>query len=216
MYQPPHFVETRTNVLHELIRSHPLGLLASNGPGGPVADLLPFVLHKAEGDKGVLRAHLARSNPHWQLIAAQPDVPVLVVFQGPQAYVTPSWYQTKADTGKVVPTWNYVIVQVRGIATVHPEPEWILQQVSNMTNLHEAGRHGPWAVSDAPDPYIAQQLRAIVGVEIAIAALDGKWKVSQNRPQADIAGVGAGMAKLPGENHQQMAALVRKHGLKEQ
>ena len=212
MYQPPHFVETRIEVLHDLIRSRPLGLLASNGPNGPLADLVPFILHASEAGKGLLRAHVARSNPHWQLLNAQPQIPVLVVFQGPQAYVTPSWYQTKAETGKVVPTWNYVIVQVRGMASVHPEPEWVLRHVTTLTNRHEENREKPWAVGDAPEAFIAQQLRAIVGVEIAIAEIEGKWKVSQNRPQADRAGVAGGMAGLESGDQRLMAGLVARYG----
>ncbi len=208
MYQPPHFVETRKEVIHALVCSEPLGLLISNGPQGPVADPIPFVLHDSEGTKGVLRAHLARSNPHWQLLAQQPDVPVLVVFQGPQAYVTPSWYETKAETGKVVPTWNYVIVQVSGVASIHTDPQWLLQQVSGMTDDKEQALADPWAVHDAPADFVSQQLRAIVGIEIAITEMTGKWKASQNRSFADRQRVATGMAASTKEQERKMAELI--------
>jgi len=210
MYEPPHFVEERAEVLHALIRSHPLGLLDSNGEDGPVADPVPFMLHAVEGEKGILRAHLARSNGHWRRIAENPDESVLVVFQGPQAYVTPSWYATKQETGKVVPTWNYVIVQVRGRAIVRPDAEWLRTQVGAMTDTHEAGRSHPWAVGDAPESYIDMQLRAIVGLEIEIRDIRGKWKVSQNRPIPDREGVAAGLGSSAQEDERLMAGLVRE------
>jgi transcriptional regulator len=210
MYEPPHFVEERAEILHALIRSHPLGLLVSNGEDGPVADPVPFMLHAGEGEKGILRAHLARSNGHWRRIEENPDESVLVVFQGPQAYVTPSWYATKQETGKVVPTWNYAIVQVRGKAAVRPDAEWLMKQVGMLTDANEAGRNHPWSVNDAPDAYIDQQLRAIVGIEIAISDIRGKWKVSQNRPIADREGVAQGLGSSAQEHERLMAGLVRE------
>jgi transcriptional regulator len=210
MYEPPHFVEDRREVLHGLIQSSPLGLLVSNGAEGPIADAVPFALHPGVGRFGTLRAHVARSNAHWQRLAANPDEPILVVFQGPQAYVTPSWYATKQETGKVVPTWNYVIVQVRGKAVVHPEADWLRAQVADLTDRHEAEMPQPWAMTDAPAPYVEQQLRAIVGIEIVIADIRGKWKVSQNRPAADRLGVAEGMDLSAREQDRQMAKLVRE------
>src|SRR5262249_41866433 len=135
----------------------------------------------------------------------------LVVFQGPQAYVTPSWYATKAETGKVVPTWNYAMVQVRGRAKAHEDAAWLRPQVEALTGQHESARTVPWHVTDAPDDFVAMQLRAIVGLEIPISAIEGKWKVSQNRPEADKRGVLAGFV---GEGEQQaaMAALVAERG----
>ena len=118
MYQPPLFKESRPEVLHELIRSHPLGLLVTNGPDGPFVNPMPFLLDEDVPPNGRLRVHLARANPQWRLLAENPDQPVLVVFQGVDAYITPSWYETKRETGKVVPTWNYAMVQVRGMARV--------------------------------------------------------------------------------------------------
>lgn len=209
MYQPPHFRETRTEVLHALIRAHPLGLVVSNGPDGPIANPLPFVLDAAQGKRDLLRAHFSRANPQWRAIAADPETTVLVVFQGPQAYVTPSWYETKRETGKVVPTWNYVIVQVRGRASIADDADWLRAQIGELTSIHESGRADPWQVTDAPDDFIAAQLRGIVGLEIEISAIEGKWKVSQNRPVADRTGVAEG---LDGEAASDMAGLVRAFG----
>lgn len=206
MYEPPHFIEDRVEVMHDLIRAHPLGLLVCNGDDGPVANPVPFLV-AANGSGTVLRAHLARANEQWKLLESTRNA--LVVFQGPQAYVTPSWYATKAETGKVVPTWNYCIVQARGTVTVHHDPGWLAGQVGALTNRHEAGRAKPWAVSDAPDDFVAMQLRAIVGIEIAVSQMKGKWKASQNRPVPDRAGVAEGMA---GEDAA-MAHLVRRYGL---
>ena len=202
MYQPPHFIETRPEVLHELIIGNPLGLLVTNGPSGLIANHLPFHL---DAKKSTLRAHLARANAQWKDLAAGSEC--LIVFQGPHAYVTPGWYATKQETGKVVPTWNYVVVQVRGRPVVHQDAEWLRAQVGELTDHHEASRQQPWGVDDAPSDYIASQLRGIVGVEIAISAMDGKWKVSQNRVDADREGVAKGLAA---QGNNAMAALVTK------
>jgi transcriptional regulator len=192
MYVPEAFDETRPAALAALIRDHPLGLLVSGGPAGLLANPVPFRLDPEGGPHGVLRAHLARANPQWRAIAEAPEV--LVVFQGPQAYVTPSWYATKRDHGRVVPTWNYMIVPSRGRATLHHNPAWLRRQIDALTAAREAARPEPWAVADAPEPFVAAQLRGIVGVEVAVAALVGKWKLSQNRSAADRAGVAAGLA----------------------
>ena len=206
MYEPAHFVEDRTEILHGLVRRHPLGLLVCNGEDGPVANAIPFLLDVSSSEKGRLLAHLARANPQWKLIEA--GAPVLVVFQGEEAYVTPSWYATKAETGKVVPTWNYCMVQVRGPATVIHDPQWLRSQVEALTDRHEGERPAPWKVSDAPERFTETQLRGIVGIEIAICDISGKWKVSQNRPAADIRGVAAGMAASANPGEQEMARLV--------
>ena len=210
MYQPPHFVETRLDVLHALIRAHPLGLLISVGPDGPMADPLPFLIDTAVEPHGRLRAHLAKANPQWRLIAENPQTPVLVVFQGADSYVTPSWYETKRETGKVVPTWNYAIVQVRGRARIVDDREWLAGQIAELTATHEAHRAEPWQVTDAPAPFIEAQIKGIIGLEIAITEISGKWKVSQNRPVADRVGVAAGLDKL--QSTPEMAELVRSFG----
>lgn len=212
MYQPPHFIETDRDRLHALIRAHPLGLLISNGADGPIANPLPFLLDDDGSPHGVLRAHLSRANPHWTAIAEAPQTPVLVVFQGTDAYVTPSWYETKRQTGKVVPTWNYAMVQARGTATIVEDAGWLSGQIAELTATHEAGRAEPWQVTDAPDNYIAAQIRGIVGLRIEITDLQGKWKVSQNRPVEDRAGVAEGLHAQPGESAAAMARLVRDYG----
>jgi len=213
MYQPPHHVETDLGVLHSLIRAHPLGLLISATPEGPVANALPFLLDEGVGPNGRLRAHLARANPQWKLLAENPDMPVLVVFQGADSYITPSWYETKRETGKVVPTWNYAIVQVRGKPRVIEDKEWLAGQIAELTETHESDRAEPWQVTDAPEAFIAAQLKGIVGLEIDIADISGKWKVSQNRPVADRAGVAEGLASAgDGTSSQEMARLVRQYG----
>ena len=214
MYQPPHHVEERPEVMHALIKAHPLGLLVSTGPDGPTANAIPFLLDADAGAKGRLRAHLARSNPQWREIAANPQAPVLAVFQGIDTYVTPSWYATKRETGKVVPTWNYAMVQVRGIARVVDERDWIAAQIDDRTRVHEHGlKPREWEVSDAPAAFIEAQMRAIVGLEIEIADISGKWKVSQNRPAADRTGVVAGLrASADKPNAAPMADLVERYG----
>lgn len=211
MYQPPLFREERLDVLHGAMRADPFGLIVSVGPDGePVANAVPWLLDAGTGGKGTLRGHLARANPHWKLLAGGGRV--LVVFQGPMSYVTPSWYESKKEHGKVVPTWNYVMVQARGRATVHEDADWLRDQVGSLTERHEAGRADPWAVSDAPDAFIASQLKAIVGVEIVIDSLEGKWKVSQNRPLPDRISVAAGLLADDLAANAAMVGLVRSYG----
>lgn len=213
MYQPPHFIETRLDVLHALIRAHPLGLLISNGTeAGVTANAVPFLLDADFAPSGRLRAHMAKANGQWRQIAENPDAQVLVVFQGVETYVTPSWYETKRETGKVVPTWNYAMVQVRGRARVIDDTAWIAGQVSELTATHEAERPAPWAVTDAPESYVQAQLKGIVGLEIEIAEISGKWKVSQNRPTADRLGVAAGLVAEDETSAAEMAGLVRQYG----
>ena len=211
MYQPPHFREDDLGVQHALIRAHPLGLLISGAANGPTANLLPFHLNAALSLKGTLQVHMAKANRQWQEI--RDGAPVLVVFQGADSYITPSWYATKLETGKVVPTWNYAVVQVRGAARVVDDAGWLRTQIGALTGEHENVRPAPWAVGDAPDDFIAAQIKGIVGVEIEIAEIEGKWKVSQNRPAADIARVIDGL-DTHGQPHAnaEMAELVRRYG----
>ncbi|CCV06530.1 FMN-binding negative transcriptional regulator [Mesorhizobium metallidurans STM 2683] len=223
MYQPPHFQETRQEILHGLVRAHPLGLLISNGAKGgaegPVANAIPFLLDAPSlpnadvPPKGRLRAHLAKANPQWRLLADSPLSPVLVVFQGTDAYVTPSWYETKRETGKVVPTWNYAIVQVRGMVRVIEDRDWLARQISDLTMSQEGAREAPWAVTDAPPAFIQSQIKGIVGLEIEITDISGKWKVSQNRPAADRVGVAEGLeSEGKSASSADMAGLVRSYG----
>jgi transcriptional regulator len=211
MYLPTAFEESRPDVLHALIRSHPLGLLVTQGESGLQANSIPFEVVPAAGDApALLRAHVARANPVWRETAASAEV--LVVFQGPQAYVSPGWYATKAETGKVVPTWNYVMVQARGGLKIVDESPWLHALVSRLTHTHEASQDRPWAVADAPDDYVATMLRAIVGIEIELTSLQGKWKVSQNRADADRVGVARALSEQTGEQAQAMARQVRAPG----
>ncbi len=206
MYRPPHFDETRIDVLHSAIKDHPLGLLIRNGPEGLTADNIPFQI-KPHGEFGLLRAHVARANPLWHELANNDEV--LVVFQGPQHYVTPGWYQTKQETGKVVPTWNYVMVQAHGRITIHDNTTFLADQTRALTDEHEAGRKNAWSVDDAPEAFIAAQMRAIVGIEVEITRLIGKWKVSQNRAVTDRQGVVTGLASETDQNAAAMADLVK-------
>ncbi|MEQ1408477.1 FMN-binding negative transcriptional regulator [Neorhizobium sp. Rsf11] len=208
MYQPPHFREEDLGTQHALIRAHSLGLLITSGNSGLIANPVPFHLDADASAKGTLRLHLARANGQWKDI--RDGAPVLAVFQGADSYVTPSWYQTKRETGKVVPTWNYAIVQARGPARVMEDADWLLAQINAMTNQHEGKRALPWSIGDAPEDFIRAQLKGIVGVEIEIAEIEGKWKVSQNRPVTDRKGVAAGLDEMPGQDD--MAELVRHYG----
>jgi transcriptional regulator len=216
MYQPEHFREERLDVQHALIRAHPLGLLISSGADGLTANPVPFLLFDADDTAplGTLRAHVARANPQWRdfLKDEGGGSEALVVFQGADTYVTPSWYATKRETGKVVPTWNYAIVQVRGRPRVVEDDAWLARQIEALTAFHEGGRAQPWAVSDAPARYVEMQRRGIVGLEIPIDRIDGKWKVSQNRPEADRRGVAEGLVTSEDERAQAMAALVAAYG----
>jgi transcriptional regulator len=209
MYQPPHFREDRIEVQHDLIRSHPLGLVVTAGPGGLMANSIPFLVDAGTPERGTLRCHLARANPQWRELASVEEC--LIVFQGPQEYVSPSWYATKRETGKVVPTWNYVTVHVWGRPAVIEDAVWLRRQIDDLTRSRERARPAPWSVHDAPDNYVTAQVQAVVGVEIAIARIEGKWKVSQNRPEVDRVGVVIGLRET-GEAAEPMAALVAERG----
>ena len=209
MYQPPHFREDRIEVQHQLIRTHPLGLIVTSGPSGLQANHVPCLVYSDASERGTLRAHVARPNPQWKELTAVEQC--LVVFQGPQQYITPSWYVTKQETGKVVPTWNYVVVHAWGRPRVVDDVAWLRRQVEDLTNLNEGRFPAPWKVSDAPEPYLQSQLKSIIGIEIPIDRIEGKWKVSQNRPEADRAGVVAGLSGS-GESREVMASLVAERG----
>jgi transcriptional regulator len=196
MYLPQHFEETRVEVMHALIGAHPLGLLVTQGADGPQANSIPFMVDAQPAPHGKLIAHVARANPVWREAAG---TPVLAVFQGAQAYVSPSAYPSKAEHGKVVPTWNYVMVQARGRLRAIEDARALHALVSRLTDMHERGRAAPWEVSDAPADYIEKMLGAIVGIEIEIEALVGKWKVSQNRSTADRQGVARTLVAEGGE-----------------
>ena len=206
MYQPPHFHEDAPANLHALIRAFPLGLLVTHGASGLLANAIPFLIDPEAGENGVLRCHVARANPQWKELEGLSEV--LVVFQGAQHYITPGWYETKQESGKVVPTWNYTMVQVRGVPRVMDNAEWLGRQIRDLTEMMEGAYPKPWAVDDAPASFIDAQVRGIVGIEIEITSITGKWKVSQNRNEADRAGVIAGLEALPDDEAQAMAGLV--------
>ena len=201
MYLPSHFEQHDTEALHALMREHPLATLVSLQADGPTADHVPLEFDAATR---TLRGHVARANPLWRVAGGQA---VLAVFCGPQTYVTPSWYASKAATHKVVPTWNYTVVHAHGTLQVIEDAPWLHDLVSRLTRHHESPRAQPWAVSDAPDDYVQPMLRAIVGIQIPVDRLVGKWKVSQNRSAADRQGVAQGLA-LEAQNPQ-AAAMAR-------
>ncbi|MBL8479746.1 MAG: FMN-binding negative transcriptional regulator [Sterolibacteriaceae bacterium] len=201
MYLPSHFAESRVEVLHALMRERPFATLVTQGKAGPGADHLPLHLTP----DGRLQGHVARANPLWR-DAAGSDV--LAIFHGPQAYVTPSWYATKREHGRAVPTWNYVVVHARGRLRAVDDAAWLRRQLDDLVERHESGFEHPWRVDDAPADYIDKMLATIVGIEIAIVELSGKWKISQNQPATNRAGVVAGLRQQGGTDSLAMAALV--------
>jgi transcriptional regulator len=193
MYLPKHFEETRVEVLHELIHAHPLGALVTLTPGGLDANHIPFEVDPEPTPFGTLRGHVARANPVWREFSHETDA--LVIFQGPGTYISPALYPTKQETGRVVPTWNYAVVHAHGPLRVIDDKAWLRDFVTKLTNRHEVDRRDPWHVTDAPADYIDTMLGAIIGLEIPIARLVGKWKMSQNRPAHDRAGVIDGLSQ---------------------
>lgn len=208
MYQPPLFREDDLAIQHDLIRTHPFGALVTLASTGLVANSVPFVLDTAAGERGTLRCHVARGNPLWKDFDAAHGA--LVIFSGLDRYITPSWYATKRESGKVVPTWNYAAVHVYGPIVVKDDRDWLAGHVAELTAQQERARQEPWAVSDAPPPFVEGQLRGIVGLEIPIARLEGKWKMSQNRTAADRAGVIEGLGAEPDVEAAELAALIKE------
>ncbi len=211
MYNPSIFREERLDVLQGVIRDHALGTLVTADENGIVANLIPFSLNAKGSGKGVLRAHMAKGNR--QVAALRKGAEALIIFHGPQSYITPSWFPTKAEHGKAVPTWNYVVVQARGKPAVTENPKWLLEQFNSISSQHEEGRAHPWKVSDAPESYIAEQMQAVVGVEIPIERIEGKWKVNQDRSKEDQQGVIMGLQKEDDEA-KAMAKMVEEYGKK--
>ena len=191
MYNPPHFQEQRPEVLQQLIREHSLAALVTLGPEGLIANHVPLILYPDVGPLGTLRGHLSRVNPQWR--DSLPEVSALAIFQGPAAYITPSWYPTKEESGKVVPTYNYMVVHAHGPLQTYDDPQLLERNVRALTELHESRFALPWSVDDAPAEYVQGLLKGIVGIEIPIARLEGKWKISQNRPTEDQQGAVDGL-----------------------
>ena len=212
MYTPAHFAETRPEVLHTLIAAHPLGTLVTLGSAGLDANHIPFEIDPTPtpaAPLGTLRAHVARANPVWKDF--RPDLDSLVIFQGPQAYISPTWYvESKPAHGKVVPTWNYCVVHIHGPLRAVDDRNWLRGQLDRLVHRHEAAQPKPWHIADAPPNFIEQQIAAIVGIEIPIARLVGKWKVSQNRPHGDRPGIVDGLARQGTDAATAMASLVQE------
>ena len=209
MYSSAPFREARQDVLFQFIRDNPLGALISNAEaGGLSATHAPLLLEPASGPHGVLCCHLARANPHWQELAASPAV--LVIFGGAEHYVSPSWYPSKREHGKVVPTWNYAAVHVRGRARIFGGHQDLLAHLKALTSANEALFSVPWTIENAPTEYIEGLTRSIVGIEITIEDIEGKWKLSQNRSASDQEGVVAGLEQLGTERSLRMADLMKK------
>ena len=209
MYVPKHFEEQDPGVLHALIRSHPLGAWVTQADGALTVNHIPFLVHSNRGEYGTLVGHVARANPVWKSFSR--EMASVVVFQGPQCYISPSWYPSKHEHGKAVPTWNYAVVHAYGLPCAIEDSGWLIRHVRELSDLHESKQAVPWSVSDAPRDYIDTMVKAIVGIEIPIATLVGKWKISQNRPLPDKLGTIAGLSGRTDENSQEMAALVQKH-----
>jgi len=199
MYTPKHFVETRVEALHGLIRAYPFATLVTRAADGLTANHLPF-----ERVGEVLHGHVARGNELAQLDGAQ----VLLVFQGPDGYISPNWYPSKHETGREVPTWNYAVVHVHGRLRVIDDAAWLRRLLETLTDHHEAGQPQPWKISDAPEDHIEKSLRAIVGLEVAVDRIEGKFKLSQNHPARNRAGVVAGLHERDGDGDAELAALM--------
>lgn len=209
MYVPKYYEETEISVLHALIRAQPLGTWVTHSDGELIANHIPFLIDPSRGTQGTLIGHVARANPAWQSFSK--TINSVVAFQGPQTYITPSWYPSKHAHGKAVPTWNYAVVHAHGIPRAIEDRDWLLQHVNQLTDVHESDQTLPWKVSDAPREFTEKLLQEIVGIEIPIAKLVGKWKVSQNRPASDKLGVVAGLIARDDTQSKEMASLVSQH-----
>lgn len=208
MYVPSHFKEDDIGKLQQYIRDYGFGLLVVAVDDGIEANHVPFHLSsEQDGTLGRLQCHLARNNPVWQHL--QDGARVLAVFQGPDAYISPSWYETKAETGRVVPTWNYLAVHAEGSVRVIEDPSWLKFHLHQLTEKHESGMAKPWSVDDAPTDFTESLVQAIVGVEIDIENLTGKLKASQNQPEKNRAGVKVGLEAKEGAQNRAMAKYIR-------
>jgi transcriptional regulator len=206
MYIPSHFEEKRIDVQHELIRQHAFGVLVTLDDKVIEANHLPFEIDAHAGEFGTLRTHVARSNPVWR--TSSPGVDALVIFEGPSAYISPSWYPSKKETGKVVPTYNYMSVHAYGALRVIDDATWLRGLVTRLSDKYEQHQPAPWKVADAPDDYVEKLLSAIVGIEIPIAKMQGKWKLSQNRSGDDRHGVPTNLRALGTDAASAMASRI--------
>ena len=207
MYIPRAHNEERVTVLQKLIEDQPFASLITVGSSGLFASHIPMVLEQ-NGPMGQLRGHISRANTQWR--DYNPSIEALAIFSGPQHYITPNWYLEKQDTGKVVPTWNYVVVHAYGYLNIIEDAEWLRTHLASLTSIHEAESPVTWKIGDAPEDYIAALLKGIVGLEMTIERLEGKWKVSQNRSDEDRNGVAKGLAELNTAESLAMKALVER------
>lgn len=210
VYIPNSFAERDVDALFAFIEAHPFATVVTTAPtDGLIATHLPLVLSRDTGPTGILMGHFARANPHSRAAASGP-VSALVMFLGPDAYITPMWYQTKEETGRVVPTWNYVAVHAHCTMHLVDDPSDLRVHLESLTHQHESSRSQRWRVSDAPDDYVSTQMKAIVGVRLEIERLEGKWKMSQNRSEADIAGVIRGLSESAASRDHEVANIVNE------
>ena len=205
MYVPPAFKETELTFIHEMMRSARLANFVISTASGLLCTPLPLLLDEREGEQGVIYGHMAKANPQWKEV---PNCDALAIFTGPGAYVTPSWYASKQEHGKVVPTWNYTAVHVYGAVEFFEHADRLHQVVTRLTNLYERPRAEPWSVTDAPVDFIQAQLRGIVGLRMPISRIDAKRKMSQNRSEADREGVVAGLAESDRESDRVVSTMI--------
>jgi transcriptional regulator len=208
MYTPKKFQQLDSTALKNLMAEYPFATVVTYSELGLEANHFPLMLTQIK-DKEVLQGHIAKANPLWKTLNEQSEV--LLIFNGPNCYISPNYYPTKAQAGRAVPTWNYVTVHVKGLMSFIHEDKWKLRQVTHLTNTHEANQSVPWSIEDAPDEYISKMLPAIVGIEIEIISITGKWKVSQNQPEINKQGVFNALSNETESHARKIAELVKNH-----
>ena len=211
MYLPAHFNETRVDVLHDLMRAHPLTTLVTSSEAGLTANHLPVEILPSPAPLGLIRGHIARANPLWRQYREGTEA--LAIFQGPHTYISPSFYPSKAVSGEVVPTWNYAVVHAHGTLRFIQDAAWLRELVVSLTNTYEAQRAQPWKIGDAPAAYIEKMLSLIVGLEFAVSSLTGKWKVGQNRTHADRQGLVENLQRTNDADSHEIAAMLAERDL---
>ena len=208
MYLPEHFEERDPDRLRSFIQRHPFGSLITATESGLDANHIPFLLTDTGSAAATLRGHIARANPLWRDVALNPHA--LVIFQGPDGFISPSWYPSKVENARVVPTWNYAVVHAHGLLRFIDDSTWVRAHVEALTHAHEAHREIPWAVTDAPAEFVDRMVTAVVGVEISVTRWYGKWKMSQNRSPADRVGVVEGLEREASASSVALATLVKE------
>jgi len=209
MHIPKHFEETDLSVLHSLVKSHPLGTWVSQSQGELIANHIPFLIDNRANTNGVLLGHVAKANPVWKTLSENESS--IVIFQGAETYITPSWFPSKHEHGKAVPTWNYAVVHIHGVPRIIEDKKWILSHLNALTDEHESNQESPWEVADAPKDFVNRMLKGIVGIEITIERIEGKWKTSQNKADVDKLGVIAGLNARNDAKCKEMMEYVKKN-----